>query len=212
MAVKNIDTLVAEMNKKFKKSIITVGTELKSFDFIPFSSPRLNYLTRGGVPENKMSMFVGVSQGGKTTTALDVLANFQKKYPDRYAVYLDAENTLNLEWGIMLGVDWSRVILIKPEHEHGEELLDMVLEFIKSGDIGLCIIDSVPFLIPKAQYEEDLEKKSMGGNSALITQFCNKVIPLMNKNNCTVIMINQVRDKFGVTYTAYNFPGRCLPL
>lgn len=206
-----IDNIVKQINSKFKTKVVITGNDLKRFEFIPYSSPKMNYITRGGIPEGKMLMFAGTGNSGKTTTALDGLAQFQKKYPNRLAVYVDAENTLDKEWGTMLGVDWNKVILIQPEHEDGETVCEMVLDLIKSGNVGFVVIDSCPFLIPKAQYEEGMDKKSYGGNSGLITQFCGKVIPLMNKYNTTVIMVNQVRDKFGVTYTAYNLPcGRQL--
>lgn len=130
-----IDSLIAEVNKKYKTDIIRKASDLKSMEFIPYSSPQMNYLTRGGVPVGRMIELVGLPQSGKTTTALDILSNFQKKYPERLAVYLDAENTLDRDWGETLGVDWDRVILIQPESEYGEDLLDKLslLHFRKEG-------------------------------------------------------------------------------
>ena len=112
-----IDDLIAGLNKKYKTDIIRKASDLKSVEFIPYSSPKMNYLTRGGVPVGRMIEYVGIPQSGKTTTALDVVANFQKKYPELYVVYLDAENAMDREWGETLGVDWNRVILIQPESE-----------------------------------------------------------------------------------------------
>lgn len=202
----DIKNLIKDINKKYKKDIVGVGTDLISCDKIPFSSPRANYVTRGGIPKYKMTEFFGTEGSGKTTSSLDILANYQKE-DKRYSVYLDAENTLDKDWGKKLGVDFSKVILIKPEYESGETLLDMVLDLIRSGDVGFVVIDSVPFIVPKAVMDGDLEQKTYAGNSALMTTFCSKVIPLLNKYNCTLLMINQVRDKMGVTYTAYNTCG-----
>ena len=140
-----IDNLIAEVNKKYKTEIIRKASDLKSIEFIPYTSPCMNYLTRGGVPVGRMMELVGLPQSGKTTTALDVIANYQKKY-DRYVVYLDAENTLDKEWGSTLGVDWESVILIQPESEYGEQLLDILLDYIRSGKVGLVVLDSVPFI------------------------------------------------------------------
>ena len=182
------------------------GSDLIICEKIPFTSPRANYVTRGGIPKNKMTEFFGTEGSGKTTSALDIVANYQKE-DSRYAVYVDLENTLDREWGTLLGVDFDNLILIKPEQEFGETVLDMVLDLIKTGDVGLVVIDSVPYIIPKAVQEADLEQKSYAGNSALLTTFCSKVIPLMNSYKTTVLMINQVRDKMGVLYTAYNTPG-----
>lgn len=201
-----IDSLIAEVNKKYKTDIIRKASDLKGIEFIPYSSPQMNYLTRGGVPVGRMIELVGLPQSGKTTTALDIIANFQRKYPDRYTVYLDAENTLDKEWGETLGVNWDTVILIQPEAEYGEQLLDMLLDYIRSGKVGLVVIDSVPFITPKAVQEKGLDEKSYGGNSALIKSFCDKVISLLHKNSCTFLMLNQLRENIGNPYKPYKIP------
>ena len=202
----SINSIIKDINKKYKKDILSVATSVVACEKIPFSSPKANYVTRGGIPKGKMSEFFGTEGSGKTTSALDIISNYQKG-EKRYAVYVDLENTLDKDWGTTLGVNFEKVILIKPEQEFAETILDMVLDLIRCGDVGLVVIDSIPFLVPKAVMEADLEQKSYAGNSALLTVFCSKVIPLMNAHNCTVLMINQVRDKMGVTYTAYNTGG-----
>lgn len=132
--------------------------------------------------------------------------NFQKKYKDKYCVYLDAENTIDKEWGETLGVDWSKVILIQPESEYGEKLLDMLLDYIRSGKIGLAVLDSAPFIIPKAVQEKGLDEKSYGGNSALMKAFCDKVVPLCKKVECTFLLINQLRENIGNPYKPFKIP------
>ena len=201
-----IDDLVASVNKKYKTNIVRKASELKSVEFIPYTSPKMNYLTRGGAPVGRMIELVGLPQSGKTTTALDIIYNLQKKYPDKYCVYLDAENTIDKEWGETLGVDWSKVILIQPESEYGEELLDMLLDYIKSGKVGLAVLDSAPFIVPKAVQEKGLDEKSYGGNSALMKAFCDKAVPLCKKAECTFLMINQLRENIGNMYKPYKIP------
>lgn len=201
-----IDNLIAEVNKKYKTDIIRKASDLKSIEFIPFTSPMMNYLTRGGTPVGRMVEFVGLPQSGKTTTALDVIANYQKKYPDRYVVYLDAENTMDKEWGMTLGVNWDMVILIQPEAEYGEQLLDMLLDYIRSGKIGMVVLDSVPYIQPKSTCEKALDEKTYGGNSALIKAFCDKVVPLCKKTECTFLVINQIRENIGNPYKPFKIP------
>lgn len=201
-----IDELVASMNKKYKTNIVRKASDLKSIEFIPYTSPKMNYLTRGGVPVGRMVEFVGLPQSGKTTTALDVLANYQKLNPDRYSVYMDAENAMDKEWGITLGVNWDKVILIQPESEYGEQLLDMLLDYIRSGEIGMVVLDSAPVIQPKTTCDNALEDKSYGGNSALMKAFCDKVIPICKKQECTFIMINQIRENIGNMYKPYKIP------
>ena len=201
-----IDNLIAEVNKKYKTDIIRKASDLKGIEFIPYTSPMMNYLTRGGVPVGRIIELVGLPQSGKTTTALDIISNFQKKYTDKYCVYLDAENTIDKEWGETLGVDWSKVILIQPESEYGEELLDMLLDYIRSGKVGLAVLDSAPFIIPKAVQEKGLDDKSYGGNSALMKAFCDKAVPLCKKCECTLILINQLRENIGNPYKPFKIP------
>lgn len=201
-----IDELVASMNKKYKTNIIRKASDLKSIEFIPYTSPKMNYLTRGGVPVGRMIEFVGLPQSGKTTTALDVLANYQRMDKGRYSVYLDAENAMDKEWGVTLGVDWDKVILIQPESEYGEQLLDMLLDYIRSGEIGLVVVDSAPVIQPKTTCDNALEDKSYGGNSALMKAFCDKVIPVCKKQECTFIMINQIRENIGNMYKPFKIP------
>lgn len=200
-----IDSLIAEVNKKYKTEIIRKASDLKDIEFIPYSSPQMNYLTRGGVPVGRMIELVGLPQSGKTTTALDIIANYQKKY-DRYVVYLDAENTMDKEWGMTLGVNWDTVILIQPESEYGETLLEMLLDYIKSGKVGMVVLDSAPFIQPKAVCDKDLDDKSYGGNSALMKAFCDKVVPLCKKNECTFLMLNQIRENIGNPYKPFKIP------
>lgn len=149
-----IDNLIAEVNKKYKTDIIRKASDLKGIEFIPYTSPMMNYLTRGGVPVGRIIELVGLPQSGKTTTALDIISNFQKKYTDKYCVYLDAENTIDKEWGETLGVDWSKVILIQPESEYGEELLDMLLDYIRSGKIGLAVISKIELVDAEEEKQE----------------------------------------------------------
>lgn len=200
------ELLVKELNKKYG-DIIKFGCTMPKQEFIPFSSPTLNYLARGGVCENKMVEFYGTEGSAKTTLALDIIKNFQVKYPDKTVLYLDAENTLDEEWGNLLGVNWETVLLIKPEDEPGEVLLDMVVACVKSGDIGLVIIDSIPFLMSKQEFENDLDKKTYGGNSAMMTTFSRKVVPLLHSFSCTCICINQMRDVIGSMFPMKSTPG-----
>lgn len=200
-----IDNLIAEVNKKYKTGIIRKASDIKSIEFIPYTSPQMNYLTRGGVPVGRMIELVGLPQSGKTTTALDIVANYQKKY-DRYVVYLDAENTMDKEWGVTLGVNWDTVILIQPESEYGETLLDMLLDYVRSGKVGLIVLDSAPFIQPKAVCEKDLDEKSYGGNSALMKSFCDKMVPLLKKHECTFLMLNQLRENIGNPYKPFKIP------
>lgn len=203
----DINKIIGAINKKYKKDIVVQGNKIQRKDMIPFSSPQMNYLTRGGIAMNKMTEFSGAEGSAKTTSALDIIKNYQQRADARYTVFMDLENTLDEEWASKIGVDMEKVITIKPQEEWAEQLLDMLMDTIRTGDVGLVIVDSIPFLISKQEFDKTMDEKTMGGNSAVLTTFCRKVVPLLHKYNCTSIMINQLRDKMGVTYTAYNTVG-----
>jgi len=202
----DLATLVKNINKKSGAEIAHLGLVSVSYTRIPYTSPRMNYCTYGGIPEGRIIEYYGEEHGGKTTTALDNLANFQQQ-DDRLALYLDAENTLDADWAEKLGVDLSKVYIIQPEFESAEELLDMVIDFITSKEIGFVVIDSVPALITAKELEGDMGDATYAGNSAVITKFVKKAEMLCKKNRCTMIMINQLRDDLKSMFNNTKTPG-----
>jgi len=198
--------IIETFNKKHGREIIFLGSQMKKISFIPFSSPKANWLTRGGIARNRLSEFVGAEESGKTTSSLDIVKNFQQ-ISNRAVLFVDAENSIDFEWATLLGVDIDRVIWIKPDDEYAEQVLQMVIDMVKSGKIGLVVIDSIPYLVPKAVYEGDMEAQSYCGNAGVLTKFAQKITGILTKYECTMIMINQLRDKIGTPYTAYNTPG-----
>lgn len=204
-----MDAIIAEHNKKYKEDIMTRGVSHIECDRIPFSSPRLNYCLRGGIPRNRIIEFAGDESSGKTTTALDLCGNaqklFRKEWEDtdnpyekergeKKVLFLDCENTLDEEWAIKLGVDVANVYIINPQSQYAEELFQIVVEAIETDEIGLVIIDSLAVLQSRLEFEEDMEKKTYGGIAKVLTLFVRKVIPLCRKYNCTIVGINQLRE------------------
>lgn len=115
----------------------------------------------------------------------------------RYQITNDINPKVATESPMYYGVGLGRA---------GEELLDMLLDYIRSGKIGLAVLDSAPFIIPKAVQEKGLDEKSYGGNSALMKAFCDKAVPLCKKVECTFLMINQLRENIGNPYKPYKIP------
>jgi recombination protein RecA len=186
--------------------LIVLGNQLPPIERIPFSSPKMNYLTRGGMPRGRMVEFVGMESSGKTTTTLDLIAQCQEA--GGRAFFVDAENTLDEDWAKKLGVDVDNLVLIKPTHgESAEEILQAVIDLVSTGLFSMGAVDSIPFLVPKAVIEGTMDDKSYCGNSGTLTQFVNKINGLLAKTGTLLVMINQLRDKIGATYVAYNTPG-----
>lgn len=198
--------LMRDINRNNKKPIIQLGNTMRPMERVPFTSPKMNFLTRGGMPRGRMVEFAGAEGSGKTTTALDLVAQAQKQGINCF--YVDAENTLDEVWATKLGVDVENLLVIKPTHnESAETILDIVIALVDSGQFGYGVIDSVPFLVPKAVLEGSMEDKSYCGNAGAMTTFVNKIISRLAQHNTLLVMINQFRDKIGSTYVAYNTPG-----
>lgn len=247
--MRNIDLAMANINKKFGEMLCREGTELVYVDKIPFSSPTANYMTYGGIPVGKCTEFFGGEGGGKTTSALDIVGNAQKKFQQEYeetilkhqaeydklmstkstekkaekfkkevidnyieqgpkvVVYVDAENTLDVEWADLLGVNTDQMILIRPQTQTAEQVLQMIIDLIDTGNVGLLVLDSVPCLVPQVIFEESMEKKSFGGVAGPMSVFCARITPYLTKYKTALIMINQIREDLSNPYNTANTPG-----
>ena len=212
-----MDALLAEVNKKVKEEIIFKGLASYNYNKIPFTSPRANYCTYGGVPIGKVIEFYGTEHGGKTTSALDVVGQFQslemmkaeeeKNYTERDVFYCDVENTLDSEWAQKLGVDTDKMYLLQPKSQSAEQIFDLITDAIETGDIGLVVLDSIAAMVSQDELDKDYDEKSFGGISGPLSRFAKKVEMLCAKYNCTLIGINQVRDDVNSTWGGYKTPG-----
>ena len=213
-----LDSLMADLNKKAKEEIISKGiSTFKEYAKIPFTSPRMNYCTFGGLPVGKLIEFYGEEHGGKTTSALDIVANFQalerkhaeddSSYVERSVLYCDCENSLDEEWARKLGVDVDSVYLLQPKTQSAEEIFDLILSVISTGECGLFVIDSIGAMISKQAYEKSVEERTYGGISLALTNFSAKAEMLCAKFKCTGIGINQIRDDLNSSWGGYKTPG-----
>ena len=201
-----LDALIKEVNKKAKEEIVTVGLNDYSYHRIPFTSPRMNHCTYGGLPIGKLIEFYGEEHGGKTTTALDIVANFQNM-SDREVLYVDAENTLDVEWARKLGVDVEKLIIMQPKSQSAEEIFQIICDAIETDEIGLWVLDSIGVLLSQQEWDKTLEDKTYGGISKPLTQFSKRVESLMARHKCTGIGINQMREVIGSQFPMQTTPG-----
>lgn len=208
MGLKN-DELMKSFNKEMKEEIITKGIPAYEYEKVPFTSPRMNFVTYGGLPLGRLVEFYGEEGGGKTTTALDVIANFQNIYPDRDVFYVDAENTLDVEWAAKIGVDVDNLKLYQPKTEPAEKIFEIIKQFINTGETGICILDSIPCLTAEKDLGKELtDDARVGGISGILTRFCREIVGPCAKNKCMLIFINQIRDKINSTIPGQiNTPG-----
>ena len=203
-----LDDVIKDLNKQTKEQVVTIGLPTYDLKRIPFTSPRMNYCTFGGIPVGKITEFFGEEHGGKTTTALDIIANYQQSDDNRKVLYIDAENTLDVEWARKLGVDVDAMIVFKPTSQSAEEIFQFILDAVDTGEIGLWVLDSIGVLASAQELDKTMEEKTYAGISGPLTVFGRKVEMLMHRHNCTGIGINQIRDDLGAMYAgAVKTPG-----
>lgn len=203
-----LDDVIKEMNKKAKEDVVNVGLPSYTAQRIPFTSPRMNYCTFGGMPIGKVIEFFGEEHGGKTTTALDIIANYQQMDDARQVLYVDAENTLDSEWAKKIGVDVDNMIVFSPTSQSAEEVFQFVINAVESGEVGLWVIDSLPALSSAQELDKTMEEKTYAGISGPLSVFSRKIEKLCKQYSCTGIGINQVRDDLNAQWAgAIKTPG-----
>lgn len=202
-----MDEIIKNVNKRAKEEIITKGLSEFDYNRIPFTSPRMNYCTFGGLPVGKLTEFYGAEHSGKTTTALDIVANFQNTDDGRKVLYVDAENTLDVEWAKKLGVDLDDMYIVQPKSQSAEEIFQIICDSVDTGEIGLWVLDSIGVLMSAQELEKTLEDKTYGGIAKALTLFGKKIEMLMQRHKCTGIGINQIREDLNSTWGGYTTPG-----
>ena len=218
-----LDALCKEINKEWKQDIANRGIHRIVVSKIPFTSPRLNYMLYGGLPRGRLIEFSGDENGGKTTTALDVCANAQKLFQQEWeeelsntedetrkkylkergpqkVVYADCENTLDEDWAATLGVDVEDMYILKPQEQVAEDIFQMLIDMIKTDEVGLAVIDSIGVMLSKQAFEKEVGEKTYGGISMPLTRFTELAVLACHKYNTTIIGINQMRDDLGNPY------------
>ena len=204
-----VDDLIKSINKDLKDDFIHKGMPKYEYDRIPFTSPRLNYMTYGGIPKGKLIEFYGENHGGKTTTALDVVANYQNMADAKGVLYADIENSLDPVWATKLGVqlDNENFYLITPTNQGAETIFEQIKTIIETGEIGLVVIDSLGAMVSNQAMEKSIEDKTYGGIAMALTNFGKKAEMLCNKYDCTIIGINQLRADMNSVYGGTTTPG-----
>ena len=150
----------------------------------------------GGIPRGRITEIYGPESSGKTTLTLHLAANVQKM--GGVAAYVDAEHALDIEYAKKLGVDIENLLVSQPDT--GEQALEIVEILVRSGAVDLVVIDSVAALVPKAEIEGEMGESHMGLQARLMSQALRKLAGAINRSNCAVVFINQLREKIGVMF------------
>ena len=196
---KAIDTAMAQIEKMYGKgSIMRFGDQTNlNVDFIPTGSLALDVaLGIGGLPRGRIVEIYGPESSGKTTLALHIAAEAQKRGGE--VAFIDAEHALDPGYARALGVDIDSMLISQPDT--GEQGLEICEALVRSGAIDVVVVDSVAALTPRAEIEGDMGDSHVGLLARLMSQALRKLAGSIAKTNCIVIFINQLREKVGVVY------------
>lgn len=194
-----LDDTISQIEKKFGKgSVMRLGDRTAvDVDVIPSGSLTLDKaLGIGGYPKGRIIEIYGPESSGKTTLTLHAIAQAQKQ--GGKAAFIDAEHAIDPVYAKNLGVDIDELILSQPDS--GEQALEIAEMLVRSGVIDLIVIDSVAALVPQVELDGEMGDAAVGLQARLMSKALRKLSGVMNKTNCTVIFINQLREKIGVMY------------
>mgnify|MGYP001034071115 CR=1 FL=1 len=198
--VKALESAIAQIEKQYGKgSVMKLGdtTSRMGVEVVPTGSLSLDIaLGVGGIPKGRIIEVYGPESSGKTTVALHMVAEVQKR--GGIAGFIDAEHALDPTYARNIGVDIDELYISQPDC--GEQALEITETMVRSGAVDIVIVDSVAALVPKAEIDGDMGDSHVGLQARLMSQALRKLTSVINKSNCIVIFINQLREKIGVMF------------
>ena len=198
--LKAIELAVGQIEKQFGKgSIMRLGQKdiVTTMPSISTGSVSLDYaLGIGGVPRGRVVEIFGPESSGKTTLALQVIAEAQKL--GGMAAFVDAEHALDAQYASKLGVELDNLLVSQPDN--GEQALEIVEVLVRSGAVDVVVVDSVAALVPRAEIEGEMGEAQMGLQARLMSQALRKLTGVVSKSKTCLIFINQLREKIGVMF------------
>jgi recombination protein RecA len=198
--LKALDLAVGQIEKQFGKgSIMRLGQKggVAPIEAIPTGALSIDYaLGIGGMPRGRVVEVFGPESSGKTTLALQVIAQAQKL--GGLAAFVDAEHALDATYAQKLGVDLDALLVSQPDN--GEQALEIVEVLIRSGGVDVVVVDSVAALVPRAEIDGEMGEAQMGLQARLMSQALRKLTGVVSKSKTCLIFINQLREKIGVMF------------
>ena len=198
--LKALDAAITQIEKSYGKgSVMKLGDTGANMNIetIPTGSISLDIaLGLGGVPKGRVVEIYGPESSGKTTVALHVVAEVQKR--GGIAGFIDAEHALDPVYAKKIGVDIDNLYISQPDN--GEQALEITETMVRSGAVDIVIVDSVAALVPKAEIDGEMGDSHVGLQARLMSQALRKLTGIISKSNCCVIFINQLREKVGVMF------------
>ena len=198
--IKALDAAISQIEKQYGKgAVMKLGDSSANMNVeaIPTGSLSLDLaLGIGGIPKGRIVEIYGPESSGKTTVTLHMIAEVQKR--GGIAGFIDAEHALDPAYAKNIGVDIDNLYISQPDC--GEQALEITETMVRSGAIDIVVVDSVAALVPKQEIDGDMGDAVMGAQARLMSQAMRKLTAVISKTNCTVIFINQLREKLGVMF------------
>lgn len=198
--LKALDAALLQIERQFGKgSVMKLGDPASQMavETIPTGSLSLDIaLGLGGIPKGRIVEIYGPESSGKTTVTLHMIAEVQKR--GGIAGFIDAEHALDPAYAKNIGVDIDNLYISQPDN--GEQALEITETMVRSGAIDIVVVDSVAALVPKAEIDGDMGDSHVGLQARLMSQALRKLTAVISKSNCTVVFINQLREKVGVMF------------
>jgi len=197
---KALEAALGQIEKQYGKGAVMrlgdPGAQMK-VETIPTGSISLDLaLGQGGIPKGRIVEIYGPESSGKTTVTLHMIAEVQKR--GGIAGFIDAEHALDPVYAQNIGVDINNLYISQPDN--GEQALEITETMVRSGAVDIVVVDSVAALVPKAEIDGDMGDSHMGLQARLMSQALRKLTAVISKSNCTVVFINQLREKLGVMF------------
>ncbi|MBO5055190.1 MAG: recombinase RecA [Lachnospiraceae bacterium] len=198
--LKALDAALSQIEKQFGKgAVMKLGDPAAQMNIetIPTGSLSLDIaLGLGGIPKGRVIEIYGPESSGKTTVTLHMIAEVQKS--GGIAGFIDAEHALDPVYAKNIGVDVDNLYISQPDN--GEQALEITETMVRSGALDIVVVDSVAALVPKAEIDGDMGDSHVGLQARLMSQALRKLTAVISKSNCTVVFINQLREKVGVMF------------
>lgn len=209
--------IAKKLNKQFNDNNLAIKADVKpEYERMPTGALGFDYPTFGGAVYGRIITLAGLYHSGKTLVACMLMSAYQRKHPDKMCVYVDVEHSLDIKFQVrMTGLDTNKMVYFNPVGLSGEQILDSIIEFQKSEDVGLVVLDSIPALLPAEALEKDMEEDpGMRGTIAKpLHRFLVAMSGLVSKANNIFVMVNQVRvsGKTRMGAPIYSEPGGQAP-
>lgn len=197
-----VKAAIASIDKKWGKgqAIVSLTEKDMSVKRCSSGSLALDIALGGGFPYGRIIEIFGPESSGKTTIVLEAMAQAQRENPDKMVAYIDSEFAFDPVYAENLGLDLSPEKFVFAQPEHGEEVFDVVEEFLKTGEFCFIAVDSVAAMVPRAELEGEIGESKMGLHARLMSQGMRKLVGLISKSNTILFFTNQLRDNIGVIY------------